>query len=683
MSVQNHEPTDDETAAMINGRAEMVEQVQNLDSQRSGPVKGRDRIEVVDILRGFAIFGILLVNMYGDAGMQLNPQSYTGLDRIVVILVLFFAQAKFYSLFSFLFGWGMWIQMTRAISKGINFVPLYLRRMLILLAIGIVHGIFIWTGDILTVYAILGMLLILFRKSSERTLKIAISLLLIIPIVLNLPGGAMTGFREWYAQVTDFLRTFGPQDNSIYGYGTYREITEHRLQEFVGGQTWFIYWIGNVFSMFLLGFYAGKRGYFHNVSENRPLFRRTQWIGLVVGLLFAGFSVYVTVNPDIVGPEWQRWVRIATRTIGAPALMLFYVSTITLLSQREDWKARLAPLAPVGRMALTNYLLQSLILTLIFYGYGLALYGEIGPTVGLFLTFIVYAAQIRFSAWWLERYRFGPMEWLWRTLTYGRVQRIRRGPSSSEPRQIPGFSRVRRLLSAVPPLVFLAIIWIGLIAWAIGLFQWNQKLTSEVFVDPFREVIDSGGDLHQEQSTAQDGGGVGNRESDSVSEAILPDVRPVDFNPGVIAASGDMLALAETFDVSVALDHIGTLTSREYAGRLAGSATGQAAGDYIAEMMADYGLQPGGVDGSFFQPFPLTYTLLVDSPQLAITAPDGTRSEGYVLYEDYAPFISAYAGGGQASGEVHWANQCQPDDFQGLDVVGKVVICFISEYSSF
>jgi len=210
-------------------RAEMAQQVRKTNSQRSGPVKGIDRIEVVDILRGFAIVGILLVNMYGFAGMQLNPQSYTGLDRIVVILVLLFAQAKFYSLFSFLFGWGMWIQMSRAISKGINFVPLYLRRMLILLVIGILHGIFIWSGDILTVYAVLGMLLILFRKSSERTLKIAISLLLIIPIVVNLPGDTMNGFRDWYAQITDFLRTFGPQDDSIYGYGAYWEITQHRL----------------------------------------------------------------------------------------------------------------------------------------------------------------------------------------------------------------------------------------------------------------------------------------------------------------------------------------------------------------------------------------------------------------------------------------------------------------------
>jgi uncharacterized protein len=123
-------------------------------SPHAGPVGEKERINVVDVLRGFAIFGILLVNMYSFAGMQLEPANYSGLNKIVVISILFFAQAKFYSLFSFLFGWGMWIQMSRAMSRGVRFVPLYVRRMLILLVIGIAHGILIWTGDILTPYAL-------------------------------------------------------------------------------------------------------------------------------------------------------------------------------------------------------------------------------------------------------------------------------------------------------------------------------------------------------------------------------------------------------------------------------------------------------------------------------------------------------------------------------------------------
>ncbi|MGB3714522.1 MAG: M28 family peptidase [Candidatus Promineifilaceae bacterium] len=667
--------SDNDQPAIGGDREASVTLTQPVVDERSSPVGGRERIEVVDILRGFAIFGILLVNMYGFAGMALNPQNYSGLDRVVVILILLFAQAKFYSLFSFLFGWGMWIQMSRAIAKGVNFVPLYIRRMLVLLAIGILHGIFIWTGDILTVYAILGLLLLLFRNSSERTLLIAIALLLLLPMIVNLPGEAMNSFREGYAELADFLRTFGPQADTVYGNGTYRQITERRFQGFIGGQTWFIYWIGNVFAMFLLGFYAGKRGYFHNISKHLPTFRRTMWTGLVVGLLLSGISVLLAIRPDLLSPEWRQFVRISTRTVGAPALMLFYVSAITLLSQREAWHSRLAPLAPVGRMALTNYLVQSLVLTLIFYGYGLGLYGEIGPTAGLILTILVYLSQIRFSAWWLERYRFGPMEWLWRTLTYGRFQQLRRRGSSSEPRPIPGLTRVRRLLSAIHPLVLLSIVWLGLLIWSAALIRWNSRLSSEVYADPFTYVAEAGAAQEPGEAQTSTGTEVETTGQETEIVAFMPEVQPVAYNPGSIVSSGDMLALANAFDVSRALEHVDALSRREFSGRLAGSPGGQAAGEYIADKMADYGLQPGGYDGSYYQPFPITYTLLLAAPELAVTGPDGSLDDSYELYEDFAPFISGYAGDGEGSGEVYWVNYCRPEDFYGLDVVGKIVFC--------
>ncbi len=642
---------------------------------RSEPVRRQERIEVVDILRGFAIFGILLVNMYGFAGMDLNTQNYSGLDRVVVILILLLAQAKFYSLFSFLFGWGMWIQMSRAMAKGINFVPTYVRRMLVLLLIGILHGIFIWTGDILTVYAILGLLLLLFRKSSERTLLIAISLFLLWPIIVNMPGQAMDGFRDAYAEITSTLRNFGPQSDAVYLNGTYWQITERRFQEFVGGQTWFIYWIGNVFSMFLLGFYAGKRGYFRDINGNLPIFRRTMWIGLTVGLLLNGISVLVATRPDLVAPEWQRFVRISTRTIGAPALMLFYVSAITLLSQRVKWRNRLAHLAPVGRMALTNYLLQSVVVSLIFYGYGFGLSGEIGPTVGLILTVLVFLGNIRFSAWWMERYRFGPMEWLWRTLTYGRRQQIRKGKSNEDLRPIPGISRIQRLLSKRHPLTFLVVVWIGLVIWAVALISWNGRLTSEVYENPFAIVTES--DPSSATGTSADDleGEPEITEVNPEAEAIMPEMSPVIYDPGSVASSGDMQALAATFDASQALEQIEVLAGTEFAGRKAGSPGGRAAGDYIAGRMADYGLQPAGENGTFFQPFPVTYTLLTEVPELSITSPDGIVEDNYVLFQDFSPYISGYAGGGDGKGDVYWVNRCEADDFAGIDVEDKIVFC--------
>jgi len=174
--------------------------------------------------------------------------------------------------------------------------------------------------------------------------------------------------------------------------------------------------------MFLLGLYVGRRRILHEVSAHLPLFRRVMWWGLIVGipsnLMFAAASA----SPGIVPPAYYDLATRGARTIGGPALCLFYISAIVLLVQKRDWRQRLSPLASVGRTALSNYLLQSIVCTLFFYGYGLGLYGRLGPAITLILTFVLYRAQIGLSNWWLSRYRFGPAEWLWRSLTYGKFQ---------------------------------------------------------------------------------------------------------------------------------------------------------------------------------------------------------------------------------------------------------------------
>jgi uncharacterized protein len=115
-------------------------------------------------------------------------------------------------------------------------------------------------------------------------------------------------------------------------------------------------------------------------------------------------------------------LHLTGQTFGAPALALFYMSGLTLLSQNTAWQKRMAPLAYAGRMAISVYLMQTLICTLLFYGYGFGLYGKVGAAGGILLTVIIYVLQIPFSVWWLNRFRFGPVEWLWRSLTYGKLQ---------------------------------------------------------------------------------------------------------------------------------------------------------------------------------------------------------------------------------------------------------------------
>ncbi|MGD8625802.1 MAG: DUF418 domain-containing protein, partial [Anaerolineae bacterium] len=367
-------------------------------SRKAAPVQAHERIEFVDILRGFALLGVLAANMYSYAGTSYNPQSYAEpIDRAIVLLTRFFVEAKFYSLFSLLFGWGLSVQMMRAEARGARFVPLYLRRMAILFLFGLIHAFFVWKGDILATYALFGCLLLLFRKRSNGFILAASGLALLLVIVVTLP--ALDGFRTWYTNATDFLRP-GTYSEGLYASGTYWEITRLRFQEYVAGDSWFILWFGNMFSMFLLGLYVGKRRIFHDLDQHLTLIRLVLVGGLIAGVAFTGLYALTLVRPNLVPGGIQWALSRGARTIGAPALMLFYVCTLILLVRREAWHRRLAPLASVGRAALSNYLAQSVIGTLLFYSYGLGLYGQIDPLLVLILTVVILVIQIRLSEWW-------------------------------------------------------------------------------------------------------------------------------------------------------------------------------------------------------------------------------------------------------------------------------------------
>ena len=226
------------------------------------PVQAHERVEYVDILRGIALFGVLAINMGAWAGQGTAFSALGGLDRAVVLLLRFLLMAKFYSLLSLLFGWGMAVQMRRAEARGDdNFLGRYLRRLLVLLAFGVLHAILLWDGDILTLYALAGFLLLLFRKRSARALLLAAGLFLGLSIVLVLPGRAMGAVRAAYDHLTAFMRS-SRYPQSLYGTGSYIGVTRLRIQSYLGSLSRFAYYFGNVFAMFLLGLYIGKRKLF-------------------------------------------------------------------------------------------------------------------------------------------------------------------------------------------------------------------------------------------------------------------------------------------------------------------------------------------------------------------------------------------------------------------------------------
>ena len=391
-----------------------------------GPVLRQERVEAIDILRGVAILGILIVNMQ----LFSTPEGLP-VDGTAERLIYFFAQEKFKALFSFLFGLGLAVQMMRAEARGAHFLPLYARRLCVLFLIGIAHFLLVWDGDILHDYALLGFVLLLFHRSSPKTLLVGAGVLLAIPMLFygittysSITSHVSPQMKEWITYEN------GAEDNGTsddfsdtYARGSYAEMVtlrESELPRDMSPDTDDAY----VLAIFLLGLYAGRRRIFHDVSAHLPFIRRVQRWGLVIGVAGnAAFAVGGSFDPSPTSVT-QNVGRLCL-VVAAPALMLFYASTIILVTQRETWRRRLAPLAAVGRTALSNYLLQSLICTTIFYRYGLALFGKVSPSLGVLLTITIFLIQIPLSVWWLRRFQFGPVEWLWRSLTYWQRQPMR------------------------------------------------------------------------------------------------------------------------------------------------------------------------------------------------------------------------------------------------------------------
>jgi len=412
------------------------------------PIAAGERIDVLDVLRGFALFGVLVANVvwFFSGFGNLAPDdrallSTAAFDPVVLELETFFVVNKFISIFSFLFGVGFALQMRHAGERGAGVRRLYVRRMLWLFLFGVAHAFFIWYGDILHLYAVLGILLIgCVSLDSRQLVWWGIAFAVFIPIAVKallwgLPlvsGGAIdpaVGFEaRWDAAATHHF---------AFAEGSYFQVIRANAADMWA-------WLSTddalttglaSFGKLLLGFWAGRTGILALASSSRGsadahkaavvLMRRGLVWGSFLGVVSQGILVADWV-PMLGAESWgMRVARTALWQVGVLALAASYVCVIVLLFRRPSWRRRLAIFAPVGRMAFTNYLAQSVICVLIFYGLGLGLYGSVGPTASIGIAIVVFVAQAIFSAWWLRLFRFGPAEWVWRSLTYGQRQPFR------------------------------------------------------------------------------------------------------------------------------------------------------------------------------------------------------------------------------------------------------------------
>lgn len=401
------------------------------------PRPPEDRLHLMDALRGFALLGILLMNIeffnrsVHDfmSGMDTSP----GAAGIAAWVVYVFVQGKFWVLFSLLFGMGFALMQDRLEGSGRPFGKLYFRRTLALMGFGLLHIVLLWPGDILFAYSLTAIMLMAFLQvRGVAVLITGLGLYFGVSTLWVLLGGVM-GFMpeeakaEMAAEMGKSV-ALGAESDRIYATGSYLEISLHRATEYftVMLETVLMFQVPMALGVFLLGAWLLRSGRIQNARAHLRFWVVSLLLGALVGALFIRLSLAVGTSFDLKTGLGDALLATGLMSLGSLPLSMAYVAAFVLLFQTGVGARVLGLLAPAGRMALTNYLLQSLICGLLFYGYGLGWYGQVDRWGQVQIALLIFVAQVALSPLWLRHFRYGPMEWLWRALTYGQRPAMRR-----------------------------------------------------------------------------------------------------------------------------------------------------------------------------------------------------------------------------------------------------------------
>ena len=384
----------------------------------------KKRYVILDALRGFAILGIILANFPEFSLWTFSdPAGWTRTDLVTRAIQTFFVDGKFYTLFSLLFGMGFSIQLANAEGK----LRTFYRRMAVLLVIGLIHLFFLWSGDILALYAVCGMLLPLFRKLPTRKLMLVAGGLFLVPVLLD----AVFGTRLANPLEREQWRLCGLYGITEANFGTwlsdarsYREVLQflhqgsvERMWEFVSGHRLF-----KVLGLFIVGFAVGRERIYADIDGRKPLLKKILTWGLALGIPFGILYTWSSMQ----GHPWGRVAHDLLYLVSVYPMGFAYAAGFALAFSRSEEAPGWKLLANPGRMACTNYLGQSVIGILLFYGIGLGLGNRVGLLGTELVALGVYAFQILFSSLWMRAFAFGPVEWVWRMLTYGKRLPLRR-----------------------------------------------------------------------------------------------------------------------------------------------------------------------------------------------------------------------------------------------------------------
>ena len=401
-----------------------------------GPTAQSERIQSLDVLRGFAVLGILIMNIQAFSmigGAYFNPTAYgdlTGLNYLVWLLSHLLADMKFMGIFSMLFGAGIVLMGERMEATGRAPARVHYRRTLVLLPFGLAHGWLLWSGDILFAYAMCGFVVFLFRNKPAKTLiilglaSVAVGSILSLATQISIPYWSAADLAEmakfWAPAQEELLNELAAYRGGWKAQNAVRFITTAQMEtrSFLFSISW------RAGGLMLVGMGLYKLGVFQAALPARTYKKMILW-ALILGLPLSGLGVWYhhatgwsLEKGFFGGMQFNYWGSLFT--------MMGWVGVVMLFCQRRR-KGRLhGAFAATGQMALTNYLMQTLICTTIFYGHGFGLFGSVERTGQILIVFAVWLAELLWSPWWLARLRFGPFEWLWRSLTYMKLQPLRR-----------------------------------------------------------------------------------------------------------------------------------------------------------------------------------------------------------------------------------------------------------------
>jgi uncharacterized protein len=378
------------------------------------PIQQKERIVIVDVLRGFALFGVLLGNF---SSMLTNnvPQTIidahaTAADNFLNQLHNIFIENKFMTLFSILFGYGFGVIMQRLEKKNIHATSFFLRRMLWLFIFGCIN-LALWNGDILHIYALTGILLLLFKRKGTRSLLLfSVFFLFVLPTIirisqhyfLNIPADTGAIINNYY---------------HVYKTGSLKNVVAVNYKTYP--REWIFTWIewrdiSETLGRFLFGYYILRRQMLIHLDANMALIKRVWKYSLAVTILYVALFILseqkiITTASFILYPFFK---------IGIFFTALFYVTSLIFIFYKNWLPAFIQAFRALGCMTLTNYLTETIIYVIIFYGTGFGLLGDFSFGIIWLCTFLVYFLQAVFSKWWLSQFYYGPVEWIWRQLTY-------------------------------------------------------------------------------------------------------------------------------------------------------------------------------------------------------------------------------------------------------------------------